>query len=349
MRVDLGTAITWDGARSGLRSFARWWRDELLGMVPKGWRSRIDTFFDRRTIAIEGSAWHIAVPGRSETLALDLSEPDTVLRGRIAEYDKGCFARRIDVQIPESDGLVRRIHLPAAAEYRLRSVVSLQLDRLSPLRGEDVRFDCRKAATEEGGTIDVEVAFVPNATLQAYEARLKGIGLVPGRFRFSNSPFTFAPVDESRTPQERAQLVLAGVAAFAWVAAIVATPVSRDGELADLSDQVAALRAQTATAAAARDEVFRMQRPLAAATARLAQPSALDALRKLSEVLPNNVRLSGVAMNGSAIRIAANGGDAKQIAALLDKSGYFHGARIVSSAGGASKFEIEMSAAGTAR
>lgn len=349
MRLDSNSPITWESASRGLREFARWWWSELRDLIAPNWLALVQSLFERRTITLDGPVWQIHARSLAAgTLTLDPAAPDMVLHDLVARLDPACLNRRIDARIAESDGLVRNIQLPAAAEQRLHSVVGLQLDRLSPLRGEDVRFDCRRIGPERDGMIDVEIAIVPKTTLQAYESRLRNVGLVPAGYRFGDTPLVLAPVQTDWTRQERVQLALGALAVLLWIGAVVLTPLSRDAELADLAGQVELLRTPATAAAAARDQLRRLQGPVAAASARLAKPNALDVLRLLSELLPDDVQLTNLTIDGDTVQLNGTGTNPPSLMALLNRSGRFRQARLIGPGivGERASFEIEMSLVG---
>ncbi len=332
MRLDLGAPVTWDGLRKDARAVFDWWWRELADMVPLRWRDPVRAAFERPRIRLEGALWRIEGRGADdEALVLDTDLPDEALKDRIARTAPAALAQRLTAVVPETVALLRRIQLPAAASSRLRPVVGLQLGRLSPLRGDEVRFDCRKLGDLGDGLIDVEVAIVPKAALEAFEGQLGRIGLRVARFEIADKGFSLAGTDESRSGAERLQLILAGLAAALWLAAAVAIPWSRTAEIATLSGEAASLRAPAAQALAARTELMQLQGPFAAAAARLSRPDALDVLRLLTDLMPDGVQLSDLALERETLRFSGTGGDAKRIAAMLNRSGRFRDARPVSS------------------
>lgn len=342
MRVDLRAEVTRDRVLAGFLALLQWWWLEITDLVPTRWRQWVKSSFERRVIRLDGQIWRIGPgSGAHDGLALDMKMPDHALRDLIARVDPSCRNRRLDAVIPEADGLLRHISLPVAAGQRLRAVVGLQMDRLSPFRAADVRFDCRKAANVENGMMNVEVAMVPKATLLAYEEMLKNIGLAVGRFRFADTGLSFARVKSGLTAHERVQLGLAGLAAVLWLGAIVVIPISRDAEIARLSSDVASLRVPAARALADRAELLHLQAPVAAASARQRQLDALDVLLAVTRALPDDAQLSSLSFQQGRIEISGRAEDAGYVAASLNQSGYLHGARVAKTNTGGT-FEIEV-------
>ena len=189
--------------------------------------------------------------------------------------------------------------------------------------------------------MDVDVGIVPKATLLAYEERLKNIGLAVGRFRFADTGLTLARVGSGWTAHERVQLAFAGLAAVLWLGAVVLIPISRDLEIDRLSAEAASLRAPAARASAIRAELIHMQAPVSAASARQAQLDALDALRAVTQLLPDDVQLSSFSLQRGLIGMEGRAEDPGRVVTLLNKSAYFRGAHLTKAPSGA-QFVIEM-------
>jgi general secretion pathway protein L len=351
MHLPLRSPLTWDNARAGLRTFLSWWQDELRALVPPEWSVFARGLFQRRTVIADGSEWRLGVPGSTdEWISLDTAEANAGLRTTIARLDPGAQQQRVDVTIPMRDGFVRHIHLPAAAEPRLRQVVSFQIERLSPLRAPDVRFDCRKLGDNDDGTIEVVVGIVPTATLREYTLRLESLGLAPKRFALSGSDLAFAPVDKDWTHHERLQLALGAATLALWLAAIVLAPWLRQGELDRLSQELAALRAPAAAALSTRDQLLDIQATVAAAAEEATRPSALDSLRFLTDLLPDDVQLSELVIDDGNVRLTGTARDPRRLVLLLNRSRRFHTAHLVgpfiTDSKGRATFQIEAPASG---
>jgi len=351
MNLPLNAFPNWGNAVTGLSDFLSWWRSELRTLVPAAWSTAARGLSQRRVVIADGDEWRLGFAGSEEWISLDMSEADTDLRARIARLDPRAQNQRVDVVIPMRDGFVRNIHLPPAAEPRLRQVVGFQIDRLSPLRAKDVHFDCRKLSENDDGTIAVTVGIAPAATLRTYTQRLASLGLSPSRFALSGTEFGFAPVDNRLVPQERLQLILGATALAFWLATLVLTPWLRDSELSSLSAEVASLRAPAAAAASARDQLLKMQGTLVAAEDEAARPDTLDTLRFLTGLLPDDVQLSDLVIVDGDLRLAGTARDARRIVTLLERSRRFRGAHLVGplvrDANGRVTYQIEAKAAMT--
>lgn len=346
MRIDLNTPVTLDSAKAALAAFWHWWTGELRALLPGPVAERLGGAFERWAIELDGAHWRLGRRGQDgPEIILDTASPPSVMHDLIKRLEPGALVRRLDVGLPASDVLLRRIRVPASAASHMRAVVKLQLDRLSPFPPEDVLFDCRKLGPESDGEIEVEVGIVPKATLDAHEEQLAAIGLVAGRFEAAGNGLMFKPTRRRWTRHEQVQAALAGVAALALIGVIVLAPILRDNELADLSAEVAALRGPALEAAAARDEIVRLQQPLRAVSARLAAPSALDTLAALTQAIPDTAQLGTLTIDGATVRFDAAASSPARTLTLLARSGRFHALHLTAKPGplehGLSRFAVE--------
>lgn len=347
LRLDLKADLTLDAWKRSLRRFFAWWGGCLWEMTPSSWRARLIATFGRWTVRLDGECWSLRAPASEhDDLLLDPALPDEELRGRIASIAPASRERRVQVVIPAQSGLIRQLRLPEAAGQRLRSVVGLQLERLSPFRAEDVRFDCRVVDGDADGEILAEVAIVPTRILRESERHLHRLGLGARWILLQDLPYRFAAVGERRALHERLNRVLGAIALTACVLAIVLAPMLRAAELGSLSDDVRGLRAPAHRSAELVEDLRRIEVPLRATDRALAGPQALDILERLSALLPADVQLSDLKIDGANVRLSGYCGDAGRLIALLRHADGFTrvatGAPGGRAADGRDRFEIEM-------
>jgi general secretion pathway protein L len=344
IRFDPKAPISWQGAVLAARGFLAWWWGQLRALLPDGLARRLSAWASRPTLTLGESEWRLHA---SDILALDPSEPDAELHERIARFAPTCFAERIDVVIPAASGFARTLRLPEAASSRLRSVVALQIGRLSPFRAEHVSFGYRRVGEARNGEMEVEVWLVPNQALQDYEQRLGRIGLSVRRFLLDE--ISFAPLVTRRTSNERLQYVLAAVAVASVAAAVMLTPAMRASELRALTAQVAALSKPAHEAVSLRAELGRLAAPVRAASTELAKPGALAVLRNVTELLPDDAVLTELDVEGTRVRIAGTCRDARRLVSLLSRSGRFSDVGFAAPSGrapdGRDLFQIAMTVA----
>lgn len=158
-------------AKTPLPRFFSWWGTELLACLPEGWRK----FFGGNSEALlveVGSDEIFILRERENTLsefgripanasAAEQAAEFRNLRGRIENP-----GLRIVLCIPESRALTRVLTLPAAAEDKLRQVLSFEMDRQTPFKADQVYFDSRVLARDPTTrSMRVEVTVLPKAVL----------------------------------------------------------------------------------------------------------------------------------------------------------------------------------------
>lgn len=158
-------------AKTPLPRFFSWWGTELLACLPERWRK----FFGGNSEALlveVGSDEIFILRERENTLSEFGRIPASAsgaeqaaefrnLRGRIENP-----GLRIVLCIPESRALTRVLTLPAAAEDKLRQVLSFEMDRQTPFKADQVYFDSRVLARDPTTrSLRVEVTVLPKAVL----------------------------------------------------------------------------------------------------------------------------------------------------------------------------------------
>jgi hypothetical protein len=340
MRIDLSAPVTWETAKATATSFCSWWTEELRGLLPPAGNALLDRLMQRWTVTPEGPLWRLHRKGAEDlSVVLDTDEPTSVVREHIQRLEPGAFAARVEMALAPSDVLVRTVRLPASAAAHLRSVIQLQLDRLSPFPAENVRFDCRKIG-EEDGDIEVEVSIVPLATLDSYQARLIAYGLRAGAFR--SGAHAFRPSGTIWGAQQMIPAALFAGVLIIWIGVFLIAPIMRERELVALAIDVARLRAPAQSALAERDEVDRLTLPAKAVADEIAKPDLLEAVRALTLAVPDDTHLTELSLDTDRCGFTAIGPDAGHVLAGLDRVAYFGKSRVVSAAiGSGSGFVVE--------
>lgn len=126
--------------RHALMDFLRWWRAELLGLVPARLR-RARTVL-AVTLAPDGTCG--AVLHRAGQTPRDVL-PAGSSTDALAGITHGLRAR-LAVGLPQS--ITRKLALPLAAADRLQEVLALDLDRQTPFRAAEVAFAVREIARD---------------------------------------------------------------------------------------------------------------------------------------------------------------------------------------------------------
>jgi general secretion pathway protein L len=321
MRIDLSAPVTMDTMKSTVTAFWSWWTGELRGLLPPIAAGFLDRLVQQYAVTMQGDVWRLQRIGADDaSLSIDVRDDAVLVREQIERMEPSARMARIAVMLEPDDVLFRTVRLPASAAAHLRSVVELQLERLSPFPADAVRFDC-KTLEEVDGDIEVEVGIVPRATLDGYQARLGAYGLQAAAFH--SGGMTFRPSHMVWRRQQAIQAALCVAATVLWIGVFALAPILREHEFDTLADDVARLRGPAQQALAERDEVARLAVPANAVSQALAKPDLLDVLRALTRAVPDDTHLTDLTLDRDKAAFTAIGPDPRGVAIALEHAGGF--------------------------
>ncbi len=151
-----------------LQQFFQWWKTHLWDSLPHGVRK--SWLRNSRPLMIslaDDAIW----PERSELAKPYKISQTTLLSGNPEKL------RDVTLVMGDNNGLRRKVELPLAVEGRLAQVLSYELDRLTPLRADELYFDFRllsRNATR--GVCLVELLAAPKSRANEIIANAKAIG-----------------------------------------------------------------------------------------------------------------------------------------------------------------------------
>lgn len=305
LTIDLNAPVTGDDVRAAIAAFFRWWVEQLIACLPLSWQDGLRSLTAVPCLDMRETVWALTIAGKEDFVAtLDGSKPDEDLRDILGKLFPDGLASSVDVVIAPGSVLTRKITVPIAALSRLRSVVQLQLDRLSPFKGDDVLFDCRlvEAAETAAEDIQVEIVIVPKAAVTTLEQRLRRIGLVPSSFRIGDSGFAVKTGGVPWTRQRQIQALLVFGTILVWAAALWLAPLMRDNEIASLQAEVDSLSPQVVRAERLRQALSRYTLPPDALSANRGR--ALDVLLSLTHTLPDSVHVGSLSLAKNTLSLS---------------------------------------------
>lgn len=332
MRIDLNAQISLASIGAVVGAFFSWWHAQLLALLPLSWRTRLTRRLERPRLLLDEDILKakLAPDGISSRRSFKLGDLAGA-REEIAREKPHWLTRRIDIELNPEEVLLRRVSLPAAASSRLTDAIKLQLGRLSPFHGEDVRFDYRVVG-EIAGEVEIELALIPNRLLQNHEARLRSLGLAVHRFCVADSPLRFRPVARQRGRHETVRWVLGGAACALWLAAVFLAPSLRDAEMAILSNKTATLRVLGEKGAELKNKVEQARGAAELAAGMTAAKSPLAVLNLLTELTPNDAQVLSLSLEDNHLEIEGVAANALWTMNKLGRSKDFKGVRLVSPA-----------------
>jgi general secretion pathway protein L len=294
----------------------RWWVDELTTMVPPQWRDR----FLNRTAALAEFGDHEIVYRKGETGELLAEKP----------------RRAVKVVLPEHAVLTRQLDLPALPMSDLKRMLSLDLDRLTPFKAEQVLFDAEIVGRdEEKGRQQVLLGVLPRSSAEGILERARANALEPGSISIASSGWPSPKLDFLPAIREVAGGTAARRrAAYLWIAAGVLLVFNlfmlsyRDANATDqLREAVESQQSPVTVAMRLRDKVQKEAALRAALLKQKKQNSPLPILEAVTNALPNGVWVSRFEWNGKTVHIRGFQKDTPDLLAKLEASPLLRNAR----------------------
>lgn len=328
--------------RAGLVEVLRWWRSELVALVPAGWRERFDTR-GVSFVSAEGDEWRLLRPaadglaeaGRARLGPLDAAARRAGLR-RLVGAAPGDAANAWLVLAP-GEVLVREAVMPLAAEEALRDAVGFELDRLTPFTAEHACFDVRVTGRDAAAQrLTLQLAAAPRSPVAARLAELREMGAtvlgvgVPGDLGLASAPFNLlAPEERDRPAVSRATMVARALAGVAAVLAAVALVYP----LWQKREAVIALQPRLERAKAGAEVADRLAREIERLAAehnyvlarKQGQHPAVLLVEDLSRLLPDTTWVQQLDIKAGPkvreLQLAGETGSSSQLIEVLEKSG----------------------------
>ena len=304
LNSDLTEVGQWIGA--GLK----WWRDELVGMLPAPARRWLET---RPSLTAEPRAeggYRLTRGGR------------TVMQG------VGGKVRPVTLRLPREAALIREAPAPAMAERDLHRMFELDIDRLTPFRPDQVFVDVvlsEDAAAGEGGPRHAVVAAIQReravqAVEQAGAAGLEVRALVVAGATAAELALDFLPgmraAQAVARPGPNRMLIWAAVAVLAL--ANLGAAIGRDMlDVRALGQKVEVQQPQVERVTVVRRAVLAEDRRRADIILRRENGEPLRMLDVVTGAVPSGAWVDRLAWDGRAVRVSGYRQDQVDVAAAL--------------------------------
>jgi general secretion pathway protein L len=295
---------------SPLPRFFAWWGGELAALAPPRWRARFGGGAAWHLLERVDGQWRLRRDGSPDVLAQwsdDLDAP-----AQQAALADGLRVDREDLRLalclPPALVLRRSLLLPVAARDTLHQVGAFEMDRQTPFRAEQVRYDIRELeAPAPAGRIAAELVAVPRATLDPLLARLGQLGIAVDAIDLAagagRTGVNLLPAEQSprRTrPRQRLNLALAAAIVVLAVLVLGEWLHNRRAALEQMQAQVETMRGEAQQVAGLRQQL----QDNAGAAGFLAERkkntvSALAVLQDLSQRLPATAWLERMSIDNS--------------------------------------------------
>lgn len=296
---------------SPLPKFLQWWGGELRALLPARWRERFGGGLAWYMLQLEGDDWIVRKAGAPVVLARWSSQLDPASQKvALADALRGVDAEDLRMALClDAAGVLRpRLMLPLAARDNLAQIGAFEMDRQTPFRTEQVRYDVRELRSPAPpGRFAAELVVVPRQTLDPLLARLAASGLqvdavdvASGEDRLGVNllPAELAP--RRKHPRQRLNLALAAAALLLLLLSLLQFLHNREAALEQMRTEVEAMRSDAQQVSTLRQQL----QDNAGAAGFLAQRkartvSALAVLADISQRLPTTAWLERLSIDNS--------------------------------------------------
>lgn len=348
---------------SPLPGFLSWWRGELASLIPASLRARMVPPRPALWLCPDGQGNLAVWRGGESPERLDLFGADEDARDLRARWL--ALQSRFEDGHPEirlcldrDEILEREVELPLAVESNLATALGYQIDQLTPFRPQQIVYDFQVVDRDAAhGRLKLDLRLVPVAHLEPVRERLAAIGIRPhaidtladGAESPSSEGYNLLPeAERPRYVYARARLnwILAGVGVLVLALVMAQSLYLRERSVERLQGEVAQLRAEA-------DRVMGLQRQLEdslsaanfLADRRRRQPIIIQVLDEISRILPDDIWLQQVQVQGDEIVMMGLADGSQRLIELLNDSpmlddAEFRGAINVDPATGQERFNV---------
>ncbi|MDX5298031.1 MAG: PilN domain-containing protein [Gammaproteobacteria bacterium] len=283
---------------------------------------------------------------RREIAALGLESLDVAAAGALVAdiQDEGRYRLHdfeLDLYVPADRVLHRNLRLPSETRDSLREVLGYQLARLTPFPVEKLYFDVRASDQDlPEDQLDAQLCAIPRDEIDATLLQVERLTHLPvARLLYTPSaeaePFNLFGHSRARSPLWRRlnfNCVLMGILLLLVGAAVALPLYKKHAFVLERKQQIAELQRSV-------QDVEQKQAQLSAGLAlvntlvaqRQATVTLSDILAELTEIVPDNIYLRDLRVQGGKITISGSGTDVVGLIEQLNASPIFDGARFTSS------------------
>lgn len=317
---------------SAARRFFSWWGRELASFLPARAREWFLERHDQVLIQRVDEGWALRrsdAPDVIETAVTDAAGEELKALAERMQKSGENIADLVTL-LPRREILDRRLTLPMAAEENLAQVIAFELDRQTPFRADQVRYDFRITARDPAAKLlHVEVLLAPRAKADALVAPLTAAGLSLHALdgddgRGARLGFNLLPI-EARAARAnsalRLNLMLAGICIVLIGVVMQQSLTARTSALDALQAQVDKVQAearQTSKLGTTLKEAVEGANFLA--SHKKEHAVAIDIMRELTQKLPMHTSLVRLSINRGEVQIQGNSDEAASLIAILQKS-----------------------------
>jgi general secretion pathway protein L len=329
-------------ATSPLARFLEWWWGQLRPLLPPKVQAWLAESRDEVLVGLSAERIDLVWQGRvarapgslERTLETDLLKRD--LAAYLAGTDE---PPAIVLTLPPGRVLRRTLSLPAAAEQNLRQVLAFEMDRQTPFKADQVHYDYRIAARDQGTRqLRVDMAVVPRTGADAEVAALAELGVALHGIDIApvgaapRPGFNLLPPDRRARRSDIWLLVNVGLGVLCLALLLIAMALSvgnRAAALEAMRETVDRERIEAKAVADLRSELrAAVEGANFLAEAKRAQPVVSDLMLDLTRRLPPDTWLQRFSLTGRQIQLQGQADEAASLIRILQQSQMLQGPAI---------------------
>ena len=315
----------------------RWWRDGLLGWLPRNMRMKI--LGSGRRLVIQADAQELKFFRQQQESLEPISQLDPALLDRktMRRLIKSERPTAIVLQLPAERALTRRVTLPMAAAANLRQALGYDMDRLTPFSANHLYYDALIIDRQpEQRRIQVELCALPRPEVDSALKNLAALGIHPDAVEVigGRSAFNLLPIEQR--PRRGVwsgrllrvvvlisiSLALSAAVLPLWqYRALVIQLQNQGNTLQRQSGQVLTLREQLDKAVTTSQ--FLMQK-------KQRQPAMIELLRELTAIVPDHTWLERLQVRGDTLQLVGQSSSASALLSIIEASPWFNSAAFAS-------------------
>ncbi len=259
----------------------------------------------------------------------------------MAVNDLNAAGAQVTLFIPKAWVILKTAEFPLTVKENLSTVISYELDRLTPLSSERAFYDFR-ILDEDEKRIRIMLAAMKAETLQPYVEALSergitltGVGLAMpgtpgldpgGKERIDTGEMNLLEkgVHKLQKPPMALTIVLLAILIASGLFWLVSPLQIEEKRVEAIDREIAARREEVKKIEALKKELEGVEKERVTIDEfKAVRPVMLDLLKELTRVLPNNAWLSRVRCTETTVEIEGYAASATDILPKLETSGYF--------------------------
>lgn len=323
--------------RSGVLEFFRWWRDELVDMLPTPLKTWLQREPDRIVISREGVEGFAVYPSTADRTApafrLAGDDDGVNAAGELARLKASIEEKDVPVvlMLEATDVLARRLSFPLAVEANLRQVLSFEMDRQTPFKADQVYFDFLIAdRDEQQRLLHVDLVLALRSHIDPIVAALRkriaqpldqidalrvgstrwGVNLLPIAVRPPRINFWL-----------KVNLGLAALALVLFWIVMAQAEARKTRAVEEFNARIEAVREDARAAAALKQELADARDASSfLARKRLETPAFLEILEDVTRLLPDDVWLERMMLAQDELQLQGQAKESSKLINVLTKS-----------------------------